>query len=82
MVIQDIPKSATPLLNQKSDFLYIRFHGPTGNYRESYSEDFLREHAALINDWIEEGKTVYAYSNNTMGDAFNNLTTLNRLTQD
>ena len=78
MVIQDIPKSATPLLEQKSDFLYLRFHGPTGNYRESYSEDFLREYATLINEWIEEEKTIYVYFNNTMGDAFNNLETLKR----
>jgi uncharacterized protein YecE (DUF72 family) len=81
VVIQDIPKSATPLLDQKSDFLYIRFHGPTGNYRESYSEEFLKEYAALINEWKEDGKTVYVYFNNTMGDAFNNLTSLNRLIQ-
>lgn len=81
VVIQDIPKSATPLLNNKSDFVYIRFHGPTGNYRESYSEDFLKEYATLINEWIEEGKTVYVYFNNTMGDAFNNLETLNRFVQ-
>ena len=77
MVIQDIPKSATPLLYHKSDFLYLRFHGPTGNYRESYSEEFLREHGALIKEWREEGKTVYVYFNNTMGDAFNNLQSLN-----
>ncbi len=81
MVIQDIPKSATPLIDQKSHFLYLRFHGPTGNYRESYSEDFLKEYAALINEWIEEGKTIYVYFNNTMGDAFNNLSSLNRLVQ-
>lgn len=78
LVIQDIPKSATPLLNQKSDFLYLRLHGPTGNYRESYSEDFLKEYATQINEWREEGKTIYVYFNNTMGDAFNNLETLNR----
>lgn len=78
MVIQDIPKSATPLINHQSDFLYIRFHGPTGNYRESYSEDFLKEYASLINEWVEERKSVYVYFNNTMGDAFNNLETLNR----
>ena len=79
IVIQDIPKSATPLLNHTSDFLYLRFHGPTGNYRESYSEDFLKEYASLINEWIEEEKTVYVYFNNTMGDAFQNLKTLNGL---
>lgn len=79
LVIHDIPKSATPVVNHQSDFIYLRFHGPTGNYRESYSEDFLREYATLIDEWTEEGKTIYAYFNNTMGDAFNNLETLNRL---
>lgn len=78
MVIQDIPKSATPLVNQNSDFLYLRFHGPAGNYCESYSEDFLKEYAALIHEWIEEEKTVFVYFNNTMGDVFNNLEMLNR----
>lgn len=82
IVIQDIPKSATPFLNHTSDFMYIRFHGPTGNYRDSYSEDFLSEYATYLNEWIEEGKTVYVYFNNTMGDAFNNLKTLNRLVPD
>lgn len=77
LVIHDIPKSATPLRDQKSSFLYLRFHGPTGNYRDSYSEDFLREYALLLNEWVEEGKSVYAYFNNTMGDAFDNLKMLN-----
>ena len=81
IVTQDIPKSATPTLDQETNFIYLRFHGPTGNYRESYSEDFLREFAAQINECIEEGKTVYSYFNNTMGDAFNNLKTLNRFVQ-
>lgn len=81
IVIQDIPKSATPIINHTSNFIYLRFHGPTGNYRESYSEDFLRENSSLIHDWINEGKTVYTYFNNTMGDAFKNLKLLNHLTQ-
>ena len=82
VVIQDIPKSATPLLNHKSDFLYLRFHGPTGNYRESYSGDFLKEHAVLVKDWTQKGKTVYVYFNNTIGDAYNNLTTLNHFVHE
>jgi uncharacterized protein YecE (DUF72 family) len=82
IVIQDIPKSATPFLNHKSDFIYIRFHGPSGNYRDSYSSDFLNEYATYVNEWIEECKAVYVYFNNTMGDAFNNLKTLNGLLQD
>lgn len=82
IVIQDKPKSATPFLNHTSDFMYIRFHGPTGNYRDSYSEDFLNEYASYVNEWVAEGKTVYVYFNNTMGDAFHNLKTLNGLLQD
>ena len=77
LVIHDIPKSATPMINHESDFIYIRFHGPTGNYRDSYSEDFLNEYATYISEWIDEGKGVYVYFNNTMGDAFNNLKTIN-----
>lgn len=79
IVIHDIPKSATPILNHKSDFIYIRFHGPTGNYRDSYSIEFLSDYAAYINEWVAEGKQVYVYFNNTMGDAFDNLKTLNEL---
>ncbi|MDO8365411.1 MAG: DUF72 domain-containing protein [Saprospiraceae bacterium] len=79
IVIQDIPDSATPFLNHKSDFMYIRFHGPTENYLDSYSEDFLNEYASYLNGWIDEGKTVYVYFNNTTGDAFNNLGSLNDL---
>ena len=82
IVIQDIPKSATPLLDHTSDFLYIRLHGPTGNYRESYSEEFLNEYSTYLIVWIEEGKTVYVYFNNTIRDVFQNLKTLNTLFQD
>ncbi len=77
IVIQDIPKSATPLLDLNSGIIYVRFHGPTGNYRGSYSEDILSEYAGYISDWKEEGKKVYVYFNNTMGDAFNNLIAIN-----
>ena len=78
IVIHDIPKSLTPLINHTTDFIYVRFHGPTGNYRDSYSESFLAEYATYIKEWLEEGKTVYVYFNNTMGDAFKNLETLNK----
>lgn len=79
LVVQDIPKSITPMIDHLSDFMYIRFHGPTGNYRDSYSEQFLAEYATYIKEWLEEGKTVYTYFNNTMGDAFKNLETLNQI---
>jgi uncharacterized protein YecE (DUF72 family) len=34
-----------------------------------------------IHEWLEEGKTVYVYFNNTMGDAIQNLITLNTFVQ-
>ncbi|MBA3664579.1 MAG: DUF72 domain-containing protein [Bacteroidetes bacterium] len=76
LVIQDIPKSVTPMIDHSTEFIYARFHGPTGNYRDSYSESFLYEYATYVNEWIKEGKTVFAYFNNTMGDAFKNGQTL------
>ena len=76
IVIQDKPASLTPMINSEVDFVYLRFHGPGGNYRGSYPEDFLYEYAGYIREWKEEGKSVYVYFNNTMGEALNNLTTL------
>ena len=81
LVIHDIPASATPMINSDVDFVYVRFHGPTGNYRDSYSDSFLSEYAGYIIDWLAEGKTVYMYFNNTMGDAFKNLEMLNGFIQ-
>ncbi len=82
LVQHDIPASITPMINHESDLIYLRFHGPTGNYRDSYSEDFLNEYVTYINEWITEGKIVYVYFNNTAGDALNNLKTLNNLFND
>lgn len=78
LVVQDIPKSLTPRIEHASDFMYIRFHGPTGNYRDSYADHFLSEYATYVCEWLGEGKTVFVYFNNTAGDAFRNLETLNR----
>jgi uncharacterized protein YecE (DUF72 family) len=73
MVIQDMPKSATPMELTSDDLVYLRFHGPFGNYKGSYSEDFLYEYALYIREWQDEGKTVYCYFNNTAGSALENL---------
>jgi uncharacterized protein YecE (DUF72 family) len=77
IVIQDLPASATPFLPQEAGHVYVRFHGPNGGYRGSYTDDFLYEYSHYIKAWKEEGKEVYAYFNNTMGNAVNNLISLN-----
>jgi uncharacterized protein YecE (DUF72 family) len=81
-VIHDMKKSATPQMESELKFKYVRFHGPTGNYRGTYPEDFLSEYATYINEWLNDGCEVFVYFNNTMGDAFNNLRQLDKMVHD
>ncbi|HEY0744733.1 MAG TPA: DUF72 domain-containing protein [Chryseosolibacter sp.] len=78
LVLQDIPKSAAPFISTSNDFVYVRFHGPTGNYRGSYNDSFLHEYAEHITAWAEDGKGLFVYFNNTAGSAFQNGQTLKR----
>jgi len=79
MVEHDMPKSPTPKVEVAKSFAYLRFHGPEGTYRGSYEDAHLQEYAKRIAQWTKQGKEVYAYFNNTMGDALANLQTLNRM---
>ncbi|MEO6631104.1 MAG: DUF72 domain-containing protein [Mucilaginibacter sp.] len=78
LVLQDMPKSATPQVITADNFVYLRFHGPGGSYKGSYSDEVLSEYSYYIREWQEEGKRIYVYFNNTAGDALNNLFTLKR----
>lgn len=79
IVLHDMPGSAPPFsLAQFSNCIYLRFHGPTGRYDGSYSEVVLQQAAEAIRQWQGEGKEIYVYFNNTVGDAFNNARTLQR----
>lgn len=79
MAEQDIPKSATPKVQVAESFVYLRFHGPEPRYSGSYDNSTLENVAKRIVSWLKEKKEVYVYFNNTMGDAFGNLQTLNRM---
>ena len=79
LVIHDIAKSATPMLHPNHEIVYVRFHGPFGNYRDSYPESFLQEYAGYVKEWMALNKTVYVYFNNTRGDAFRNLESFNEI---
>lgn len=79
MVIHDNPKAKNETLNKTANVVYMRFHGPKGDYRGSYSLPFLKEQTVRIKEWIKQGKDVYAYFNNTAGDAFLNARTLQEL---
>lgn len=76
LVIHDKGGYGSGYRDTGTDWVYLRFHGPNGSYRGSYDEAFLAEYASYIKEWMHEGKTVYAYFNNTMGEAINNLETL------
>jgi uncharacterized protein YecE (DUF72 family) len=78
LVLHDKLTAGGALLDSSTDFRYVRFHGPGGNYRGSYTDDFVYEYASYIKEWLWEGKEVYSYFNNTMGNAIGNLTTLKK----
>lgn len=82
MVLQDKKEAATPWQELNQDFVYLRFHGPEGDYRGTYDDAFLAEYASYISQWRAEGKRVYAYFNNTMGHAFENLNSLKTFVSD
>jgi len=79
IVLHDFAKARNFNMAGKAGFVYLRFHGPKGDYRESYSDQFLKSKADEIRGWLSEGKDVYTYFNNTMGSAFDNAVTLKLL---
>lgn len=81
IVLHDMPRSKNFVLNEAATFNFYRFHGPKGDYRGCYSDEFLEEHAENIRHSLKEGKDVYAYFNNTMGDAFKNAMSLKAMVE-
>jgi uncharacterized protein YecE (DUF72 family) len=72
MVLHDFSKAKLSTLLGNPNFVYLRFHGPTGNYKESYCDRVLDEKAEVITAFLQTGRDVYAYFNNTAGNAFEN----------
>lgn len=75
-VIQDMPDSTIRESISDAPFIYIRYHGPVGDYRGSYADERLNRDSDRIIAWLNQGKEVYVYFNNTIGDALNNVLTL------
>ncbi|TKC10524.1 DUF72 domain-containing protein [Pedobacter polaris] len=82
MVIHDKTPASNPIRDSGLDFIYLRFHGPGGNYRGSYADDVLYEYASYVTEWLSEGKKVFVYFNNTMGEAHANLNMLRQIVRD
>jgi uncharacterized protein YecE (DUF72 family) len=80
LCLHDMAKRAA--VNQPNDasFVYLRRHGPRGNYRGGYSERELQRDAGNIRGWLRRGKTVFAYYNNDVeGHAIDNARRLKEL---
>ena len=68
-VLQDMPASLNWEETTIASFVYLRYHGPAGDYRGGYSKERLSRDASRIKNWLAEGKEVYVYFNNTIGSA-------------
>lgn len=79
VVMHDKAGSATEHLEEKTTIVYLRLHGPNGKYGGTYANEDLQHYAAFIKEELKKDKTVYAYFNNTLGGAYQNLQTLNNL---
>lgn len=75
-VFHDHASLSSPLWELDSTHVYLRFHGPAGNFKGSYDDALLSEYAAYVQDWLAQEKDVYIYFNNTAGAAIANLHTL------
>ncbi|HEY8940194.1 MAG TPA: DUF72 domain-containing protein [Cellvibrio sp.] len=76
MVFHDMPGSKTPLDQPVTTILYLRFHGPAGDYKGNYNLDDIGKYIELINHSHKIGKTVFVYFNNTIGNAYENALSL------
>jgi uncharacterized protein YecE (DUF72 family) len=79
IVLQDMPASANWADASTGNFVYLRYHGPAGDYKGGYTTGRLAHDAANIQRWLAMKKTVYVYFNNTIGDALIDLQRLRKL---
>jgi uncharacterized protein YecE (DUF72 family) len=72
-VLHDMPASKIMETTGDLPFVYLRFHGPAGDYKGSYGKAALKVYAEMIQEWQIKNKEVYVYFNNTIGDAIKDL---------
>lgn len=47
-----------------ADFVYVRLHGPEGNYMGQYSKQALAGWAGAFSTWARQGRDIYCYFDN------------------
>lgn len=79
VVLADMPRCPITEPNQVR-LVYIRRHGPGGQYRGCYTKRHLNRDAARIHEWRGQGREVYVYFNNDIeGHAIDNARMLGTL---
>jgi uncharacterized protein YecE (DUF72 family) len=76
MVFHDKSSTGLNIEQMETKFIYLRFHGPNGDFKGSYDDAFLMEYSYYIKDWLSSGKEVFVYFNNTIGEAIANVNLL------
>jgi uncharacterized protein YecE (DUF72 family) len=79
VVVHDKSPSIPFPASSWTDFAYLRYHGPKGDYKNAYEFETLEQNAARIGELMAAGKSVYAYFNNTIGNAVFDALTLQEL---
>jgi len=79
LVFHDMPTSKISLDQPIGQLIYSRFHGPLGDYKGSYTPEYIQAYAERIKSWSEKGKEVYVYFNNTIEGALENTQLLQKL---
>ena len=63
-----------------ADTVYFRLHGDEKLYDSNHSDEKLEKYAFMIKDWLEEGREIWVFFNNTMrGQALTDADKLRRL---
>lgn len=79
-VIASAGKRFPGLVTTTTDTVYLRLHGEERLYSSAYSDEQLENYAAMIHDWLGDGKTVWVFFNNTIvGNAVTNADKLRQL---
>lgn len=66
LVVADMPVCTVTEPNSGAPFVYIRRHGPAGDYRGGYAPERIAQDAALVRRELENGRDVFVFYNNTI----------------
>ncbi len=79
LCVHDMAEAAPPRV-VTGRMVYIRFHGTSGRYADSYPDPMLREWADWMKDQARNVRAIYAYFNNDIsGHAIHNAATLRQI---